>query len=139
MSPRQPPTATPQLPVRLSRNNDMSVGDQSRSQLAGRGRSLFQLLCNRRHVTPVVPPPQSMFPDGLLKWNVRAARAEGPPRAWVPNAAASPSTRTTAANRAAMTDRGLTPTSLNTVWRRRYPPPEAPCSVDRARVSGGPG
>jgi hypothetical protein len=70
MSPRQPPTETPHLLVRLSRKSDMSVGDQSRSQLAGRGRSVFQSLCNRRQVTPVGEPPQLMLPDGLLKWNV---------------------------------------------------------------------
>jgi hypothetical protein len=51
MSPRQPPTLTPHLFVRLSKNSDISVGDQSRSQLAG-----LQLLCKRRHVTPVAPP-----------------------------------------------------------------------------------
>jgi hypothetical protein len=48
----------------------MSVGDQSRSQLAGRGRSVSHSLCNRRQVTPVGDPPQLMLPDGLLKWNV---------------------------------------------------------------------
>src|SRR3954453_20595580 len=72
MSPRQPPTATPHLFVRLSRKSDMSVGDQSTSQLAGRGRSRFQLLCRRRQVTPVALPRQLMFPEGLLKWNDRA-------------------------------------------------------------------
>ena len=67
VSPRQPPTATPHLLVRLLRKSDMSVGDQSRSQLAGRGRSFFQLLCHRMHVTSVAPPRQWMFPEGLLK------------------------------------------------------------------------
>src|SRR3954453_15317968 len=72
MSPRQPPTATPHLFVRLSRKSDMSVGDQSTSQLAGRGPRRFQLLCRRRQVTPVALPRQLMFPERLLKWNDRA-------------------------------------------------------------------
>src|SRR5262245_52081422 len=77
----------------------MSVGDQSRSQLAGRGRSVFQLLCNRRHVTPVGAPPQLMFPDGLLKWNVRAARADGRAGACAATSAARLNARTTTADR----------------------------------------
>src|SRR5262249_60367427 len=96
MSPRQPPTATPHRLVRLFRKSDMSVGDQSRSQLAGRGRSVFQLLCNRRHVTPVGAPPQLMFPEGLLKWNVRADER---PTACAANMAARPNARTMAADR----------------------------------------
>src|SRR5262245_50622311 len=99
MSPRQPPTPTPHLLVRLFRKSDVSVGDQSRSQLAGRGRSFFHLLCNRRHVTPVGPPRQWMFPEGLLKWNVWAAGAEGRPRACAANTAARLRARTTAATR----------------------------------------
>src|SRR6266480_1845774 len=99
MSPRHPPTATPHLVVRLSRKSDMSVGDQSRSQLAGRGRSVFQLLCNRRQVTPFAAPPQLMLPEGLVKWNVRAARAEGHPRACAANTAARASAKTTATER----------------------------------------
>ena len=99
MSPRQPPTATPHLPVRLSRKSDMSVGDQSRSQLAGRDRSFFQLLCSRRQVTPLASPPQLMFPEGLLKWNGRTARAEGPPRACATNTAARVNARATAVRR----------------------------------------
>ena len=74
----------------------MSVGDQSRSQLFGRRRSLVHSLCRRRHVTPVALPPQLMFPEGLLKWNARAAGAEGRPRACVANTAARLSERTTA-------------------------------------------
>lgn len=74
----------------------MSVGDQSRSQLAGRGRSVFQLLCKRRQVTPVASPPQLMFPEGLLKWNIRA---EGCPRACAANTAARLSVRSTMADR----------------------------------------
>src|SRR5205814_2282380 len=99
MSPRQPPTATPHLLVRLSMKSDMSVGDQSRSQLAGRARSLFQLLCSRRQVTPVASPPQLMFPEGLLKWNGRAARAVCPARACPPKTAARLNARTTAMTR----------------------------------------
>src|SRR5262249_16840427 len=99
MSPRQPPTATPHLLVRLFRKSDMSVGDQSRSQLAGRGRSFFHLLCKRRHVTPVGPPRQWMFPEGLLKWNVLAARADGRPGAGAATTDATLRARTTAANR----------------------------------------
>src|SRR3954470_11526411 len=106
MSPRQPPTATPHLFVRLSRKSDMSVGDQSTSQLAGRGRSRFQLLCSRRQVTPLALPRQLMFPEGLLKWNDRAARAEGPPRACATNTAATPNTRTKAVQRGDIENRG---------------------------------
>src|SRR5262249_24232866 len=135
MSPRQPPTATPHLLVRLSRNSDMSVGDQSRSQLAGRRRSFFQLLCTRSHATPVPPPKQLMFPDGLLKRKVRAARDEGAPQACVPTAPARPSASRAAQNGAAIEDRRVTPTTLNTRWRRRYPPPERRSSVDRAATT----
>ena len=84
----------------------MSVGDQSRSQLAGRGRSFFHLLCKRRHVTPVAPPRQLMFPVGLLKWNVRAPPVEGRPRACAANTVAKLSARTTAANRKGIESRG---------------------------------
>ena len=84
----------------------MSVGDQSTSQLAGFGRNFFQLLCRRRQVTPVALPRQLMFPEGLLKWNDRAARAEGPPRAWATNTAATPNTRTKALERGDIENRG---------------------------------
>src|SRR5262249_51573922 len=124
MSPRQPPTATPHLLVRLSRNSDMSVGDQSRSQLAGLGRSFFQLLCTRSHATPVAPPKQLIFPDAILKWNGRAARDDGATKAYVQNASARTSATRAAQNGAAIEDRRVTPTSLNTRWRRRYSPHE---------------
>src|SRR6266480_7061869 len=107
MSPRQPPTATPHLFVRLSKKSDMSVGDQSRSQLAGRGRSFFQLLCSRRQVTPLTSPPQLMFPEGLLKWNGGAARAEGPPRVCATNTAARLNTENDGGGPRRHRDRGL--------------------------------
>src|SRR4051794_15883429 len=128
MSPRQPPTATPHLFVRLSRKSDMSVGDQSTSQLAGRGRSRFQLLCRRRQVTPVALPRQLMFPEGLLKWNDRAARAEGAPRACAPHTAARPNTRTTALNRENIESKGYRGVGATLRAGPRS-------SVDRAAVS----
>jgi hypothetical protein len=133
MSPRHPPTETPHLVVRLSRKSDTSVGDQSRSQLAGRGRSVFQLLCSRRQVTPFAAPPQLMLPEGLLKWNVRPAGADGRPRAWAANTAARASARTTAA------ERGDTRADATTAARARdsFRPAATPMSRGRAWLDPG--
>src|SRR3954454_12853623 len=134
MSPRHPPTETRHLVVRLSRKSDMSVGDQSRSQLAGRDRSVFQLLWSRRQVTPFAAPPQLMLPEGLLKWNVRAAGADDSPRAWAANSAPRANARTTATERRDTRTDATTAAGARDSFRARSDADKPGPSVARPRL-----